>query len=292
MGTYAAVGHVTLDELLSTSEKLRLGGSVSYGSVFAAGLGYTSIIVSRMGRDLPEDLLEYLRRSGVNTSRIKRTCERTTRFMIKLEGASEASVLTAACDPILPEDLEGLRADVVHLGPVASEIQRETAEKALSIGNIVLLDLQGVVRSFGPDGRIELQGDRADEFSGLDLVVHANEAEARAITGVKEPIRAVERLSGMFWWASITLGRGGAVISSPEGLIVTKPPEIRHLDDVGAGDVFTAALGIALHRGYSFEDVARFATASAAASVLRRGPSAIPEDEIQDLMGQISVNWL
>ncbi len=269
---------------------VRLGGGVSYGSAFAAGLGLAAKVVSRVGADLTEELLRPLMEAGVDLSGVRRTCERTTRFVIRLRGSSEVSGLAHRCDSISPSDLEGVKAGVIHLAPVAREVSREVAEVAIDSGSLVLLDLQGVVRTF--DDGLGFDGRLAGEFEGLDLVVHANLEEARAITGEDNPMNAAERLSSMFWTSSVTLGREGAVISSPEGFVMAKAPEVESLDDVGAGDVFTAALGIALWRGYSLEDAARFSVAAAAASTKRRGPVPVPQEEVESLMPGVEVSWL
>ncbi|MDK2383903.1 MAG: PfkB family carbohydrate kinase [Candidatus Korarchaeota archaeon] len=284
---YVAVGHITVDEL---DGLVRLGGGVSYGSAFAAGLGLAAKVVSRVGTDLSDELLRPLREAGVDLSGLRRACERTTRFVIRLKESSEVSGLAYRCDPIAPSDLEGVEAGVIHLAPVAREVSREVAYAAINSGSLVLLDLQGVIRTF--DDGFGLDGTLAREFEGLDLVVHANLQEARAITGEDNPMNAAERLSSMFWMSSVTLGRRGAVISSPEGFVVARAPKVESLDDVGAGDVFTAALGIALWRGYSLEDAARFSVAAAAASTRRRGPVPVAREEVESLMPEVEVSWL
>lgn len=284
---YIAVGHITLDELDGV---LRIGGGVSYGSTFAAGLGLRTMVVSRVGRDLTDELLDPLIRTGVDLSGIKRTCEKTTRFVIKLGSSRQISKLAYRCDPLTPSDLEEIRAGVIHLATVAGEVNRDIASLAMSLGSLVLLDLQGVVRKF--TNGLELDGKLAEEFKGLDLVVHVDFEEARAITGEEDPMNAAECLSSMFWTSSVTMGREGAVISSPEGLVIARAPKVKALDDVGAGDVFTAALGIALWRGYSLEDAVRFSVAASAASTRRRGPSPIPMEEIEALIPEVDVSWL
>jgi len=276
-----------LDEL---DGSVRLGGGVSYGSAFAAGLGLTAKVVSRVGADLDEGLLRPLKEAGVDLTDVRRTCERTTRFVIRLRESSEVSRLAYRCDPLTPDDLGGVKAGVIHLAPVAREVSRQVALTAIDIGSLVLLDLQGVIRTF--DDGLGLNGELIGEFEGLDLVVHANLREARAITGEDNPMNAAERLSSMFWISSVTLGREGAVISSPEGFVIAKAPEVESLDDVGAGDVFTAALGVALWRGYSLEDAARFSVAAAAASTKREGPAPIPQEEVESLMPRVGISWL
>ncbi len=291
-GRYMAIGHVTMDEIWKGGYKeVRLGGSVAYGSLFASGLGYKAIIVSKIGRDFPEEFLEELRNEGVELH-LKVSDHPTTRFVIRGENDHRNIILSSLCEPIYPDDLDYLEADVVHLGPVASEINEEVVSRSLSMGNIVLLDLQGIIRSFSSEGKIVLEGEKLDRIAGLDLAVHANEEEARAVTGEEDPLKAVEKLSDMFWLASVTLGMRGAIIASPEGLIIAKPPKIAQVDDVGAGDVFTAALGIALAKGDTFEDASRYAVAASSASTLYKGPSAISEAEIQKLMKGVSITWL
>ncbi len=290
---YLAIGHITIDEIWKGDHRkeVRIGGSAAYGSIFASGLGYKASIVSRIGKDLPGEFLDYLENSGVSLYLQVSDC-RTTRFVIRREEEKEVINLSSLCDPIWPEDLNDLKADVIHLGPVASEVDDEIISKSLSLGNIVLLDLQGILRHFNLNGRIELRRERLNSIAGLDLAVHANEEEAKAATGENDPLKAVERLSDMFWLASITLGMKGALIASSEGLIIASPPQVEQIDSIGAGDVFTAALGIALNRGDTFEDASRYAVAASVSSTLHKGSSAIPEADIRKFMRKVSIAWL
>ncbi len=288
---YLAIGHITIDEIWERDQKreIRIGGSVTYVSFFASGLGYKVSVVTRIGKDFPKEFLDKLKDCGIDLHLQVSDCP-TTRFIIKREG-HEAISLASLCDPIQSEDLS-LEADIIHLGPVASEIDERIVSKSLSMGNIVLLDLQGILRSFNPEGRIELRREKLDRIVGLDIVVHANEMEAKVATGEDEPLKAVEKLSDMFWLASVTLGMRGALIASSEGLIIANPPHVKGLDDVGAGDVFTAALGIALNRGDTFEDASKYAVAASSASTLYKGPSIISENKIRGLMEKVTVTWL
>ena len=290
---YIAIGHITVDEIRGKgSTELRLGGGVSYGALFAVGLGYSAEILSKVGTDFPREFVEFLRQAGVGLDHLHVVDGETTRFVIELERESIVSSLAARCDPVGIEDLNDLRGDIIHLGPVCSEIEHEVVLEALDRGNVVVLDLQGILRDFDEDGNLILRSDKLETLRGLDLVVHANKLESLAATGEEDVLRAAERLSDMFWIASITLGEEGAIISSPEGLIKATPPRVEVVDDVGAGDVFAAALGIALQRGDSLEDIARFSVASATASVMARGPQIIPKKRIEEILRDVRISWL
>jgi sugar/nucleoside kinase (ribokinase family) len=281
--SYAAVGHITVDEI----DRVRIGGSVVYGSLFATGLGMRASIVSRVGRDMPEEFLAKLEEEGVDTSRVKRSCERTTRFSIG-KGSYPLS-LSSRCDNISIDDLSSLDADIIHLGPVANEISKDVALEAIKISRIVILDLQGILRVF--DNGIKLSRGYLDEFLDLEVVVHLNDLEAIAATG--EDVRgALKELSRHFPIVAITLGRRGALFSFPEGTLYAEAPEVDAKDEVGAGDVFSAALGIALFRGLDPEDSAKFSVASATASTLYEGPCKIDRSLINELEGSVNVTWL
>ncbi len=281
--SYVAIGHITIDEM----DRVRIGGSVVYGSLFATGLGMRASIVSRVGEDMPEEFLERLEEEGIDTSRVRRSCERTTRFSIS-KGSYPLS-LSSRCDSISVDDLSSLDADIIHLGPVANEINREVVLESIEISKIVLLDLQGILRSF--DDGIRLSRGSLDEFLDLEVVVHLNDLEAIAATG-KSVREALKELSRHFPIVAITLGKDGALFSFSEGILYAKAPEVEVKDDVGAGDVFSAALSIALFRGLELEDIARFSVASATASTLYEGPSKIDESLISELEGSVEVSWI
>ncbi len=286
---YAAVGHITIDEF---EDHLRLGGSVSYGSVFASGLGIQAIAVSRIGYDMPEGLLAQLIKEGVDTSRVRRTCEKTTRFAIRRgRGFSCPTLLLSRCSEIEVSDLSDLKVDVIHLGPVAGEVGRSVALESIKLARVVMLDLQGVLRVFGGEG-VSLSSEPLNDFLGLDLAVHLNREEAIAAIGNPDPIECLRELSKHFSVVSISLGSGGALFSFPEGFLRASAPAVNVLDDVGAGDVLTAALGIALARGYSPEDAARFSVASSAASTSKIGPRKVELDLINSLRERVELSWL
>ncbi|RDD53170.1 MAG: hypothetical protein BA066_05880 [Candidatus Korarchaeota archaeon NZ13-K] len=251
-----------------------------------------ALAVSRIGHDMPDDMLRTLAEEGVDLSGVRRSCERTTRFLIRRgRGPSCPTLLASRCSEMEARDLEGINADVIHLGPVAGEIGREVALEATKLSECVLLDLQGVLRVFEGDG-VRLSGEGLRQFLGIDLVVHLNGEEAAAAAGKSDPLECLRTLSRHFRVVSISLGDEGALFGFPEGLIRATAPRVEAVDDVGAGDVLTAALGIALARGYGPEDAARFSVASATASTLKVGPRRVEASLISSLEGRVSLSWI
>lgn len=116
-------------------------------------------------------------------------------------------------------------------------------------------------------------------LEGADVVV-PNEAEARSLTGVDVSDldgaeRAARRLREMGPRAAIvTLGERGALVH--DGEVATHVPalDVEAVDATAAGDAFCGALGVALARGDSLLEAARFATTAAAFAVTLPGAQA------------------
>lgn len=90
-------------------------------------------------------------------------------------------------------------------------------------------------------------------------------AEAQAIAGEEDPVRAAAWLRGRGVGAvAITLGADGCYVSGPgfEGQIA--PPAVDEVDGTGSGDAFAAGLLYGTLEGWDLERAARFACAAGA----------------------------
>ncbi|HUI40525.1 MAG TPA: ribokinase [Terriglobia bacterium] len=72
----------------------------------------------------------------------------------------------------------------------------------------------------------------------------------------------------------VKLGEQGCVLVTEHEALHLSAPSVTAVDTTAAGDVFNAALGVALAEGLSLEDACRFANVAAAASVTRLGTQA------------------
>lgn len=116
-------------------------------------------------------------------------------------------------------------------------------------------------------------------LAGADLLI-VNETEA-AYYGP-----ALHRSGGL---VALTLGAQGAELwKGGERIAVAGPPPVTVRDTTGAGDVFVAALTLALVEGQSPEAALRFACAAGALATTRSGaqPSAPTRADIDALTGE------
>ncbi|MEI6338827.1 MAG: PfkB family carbohydrate kinase, partial [Verrucomicrobiota bacterium] len=104
-----------------------------------------------------------------------------------------------------------------------------------------------------------------------------NEHEAALLAGPsrQNPREAALRLRKMGCrQVVITLGARGVLLADEAGIRTIAAPRVRPVDTVGAGDCFTAWLGLGLAEGLSLDDAAARAVRAAALAVTRPGAQA------------------
>jgi hypothetical protein len=179
----------------------------------------------------------------------------------------------------LPEGI-ALDADILHLAPVA----RELPELVGGAHGFIGLTPQGLVRRWRkPSCTLEL-GSPSVGAGGADRSAAAALALARRCDALvlgapergacSELIEATCASGGL---VAVTDGPRPALLLGPGGsrvvVEVPQPPVVR--DDLGAGDVYAAALFIALAAGEPPERAAAVANAAAALRIAGHGAGAI-----------------
>jgi sugar/nucleoside kinase (ribokinase family) len=259
---YVAVGHVTCDRIEDAlgGPRSQPGGGAFYSALQAARLGLRALIVTKGDPQQIEQLLAPYR--GELDVQVLPS-EHTTTLATRGSGPTRVQRVRAWAGPI-EESLE-LSGSIVHLAPVA----RETPSKVVADGSFIGVTPQGLVRSWDAKGRISpTQLDR----SLLPAHFHA------AVISEEESVSCaalLERRPPSL--VAITAGSGPIRLHLPGGT-VSRVPAIgvsAPRDDLGAGDVFAAALFIALRRGSSPGQAARYASATAAVRVAGVGPAAV-----------------
>jgi ribokinase len=111
----------------------------------------------------------------------------------------------------------------------------------------------------------------------VDILV-PNEMEARELAheeakGIKDPIALANFLRSRTGaeCVMITLGEGGVAVSEDTGSWHIPAPNVQAIDTSGAGDVFCAALAMALARGVARREAVEWSCFAAALSVTRLG---------------------
>jgi 1D-myo-inositol 3-kinase len=285
---YTTVGHVTIDVLEDGSR--RPGGGAFYSALQAARLGARARVVTCGVVSEIEALLEpFAEELELQIS----PAPETTTLSTSGAGVSRKQRVLAWAGP-LPNDLE-LGGGILHLAPVARELPLRWNGRARFLG----LTPQGLVRRWsGSGGEISLAplagagrdessstGPQAGEAGTGTAALLALAARCTAIVASEDeqPWCADLMASGSAGGAvvAVTAGPRPSTITCPDGTVieVEVPPVGDAVDDLGAGDVFSAAFFLALAEGRSAEGAAAFANAAAAVRMLGSGAGAIGRRE-------------
>jgi sugar/nucleoside kinase (ribokinase family) len=256
---YVAIGHVTIDRMGEGREQV--GGTAAYSGIQAARLGQKTLIITRGERAVIDRLLEPF---ADELDVWVQDDERTTTLLTQGSGLGRCQRIIAWAGEIDPVEIGD--ASVVHLAPVSGEVQAGTAG---SPSCFVGITPQGMARRWGPDGRIEL--------ARLPPAALPNPCSALVISEAE-----LDACGDAFAFAvkrgavgAITHGERSAEIRTAERSFSAPVPAITAVDELGAGDVFAAALFVSLAAGERPSRAAAFAQAAASLRVAGRGPAAI-----------------
>jgi sugar/nucleoside kinase (ribokinase family) len=221
-----------------------LGGSVAYVSFAARRLDARVSVVSKVGSDFPAAYLWWLRQEGVDLSGVgKVENAQTTRFELKYNDDLSDRILQLKnrAPPISVQDLpNSLKANAIHIAPIAGEISFEIVEKLRSCADVLSLDPQGLVRIFDENG-IVTTGKLTDKrILGLVDIYKSSLKEIQAVTGLSDidsAVKAVHEHGVKI--VIVTLKADGAAVSVEDTVYrvpAYKPEKI--VDPTGAGDAF------------------------------------------------------
>jgi hypothetical protein len=276
---YTTLGHVTIDVMDDGSR--RAGGTAFYSALQAARLGQRALIVTQGSAGELEELLEPYR--GELELAIL-PAPSTTTLQTSGSGPYRRQRLLAWAGPLAEDIL--IETSILHLAPVARELPTAWRGRAAFVG----LTAQGLVRQWSQDGEISLAApahgraaaqrgpapvgrgaagalELVDRCDAIVVSRHERASCARLISAA--------RMAGAL--VVVTAGPGANAILLPDGgVLESAVPAIENpRDDLGAGDVFAAALFVALAEGRAPEGATAFANAAAAVRIQGAGADAI-----------------
>ncbi len=269
------------------------GGKGANQAVAAARLGAKVTMIGRVGQDaFGRDLRDTLASQGIDVDCVEYVHETPSGVaMIVVDGHGENSIVVAsgANDSLTPDDVFSCEelfrnADVVLLQlELPLPTVRAAIEKAHRNGCKVVLDPAPVPRHF------------PQELYQVD-VISPNCGEAEKLTGYKaspdermDKSVALELIARGAQAAVLKLGSRGAMVVTADEQIATVPAFRKTVaDTTGAGDAFTAALGVGIAQGRSLPEAALFANAAGALACTRLGAqSALPTlQEVRMLLAE------
>ena len=229
------------------------GGKGANQALAARRLGAEVQLVGAVGADdMADEALKLLQEGGVGLSHVAHVNGETTGVaLIGVDGKSGENLIIVcpgANNVLRPDDVADLAIEhMMGVLEVPIPVLLAAAKKATGFVSLNLAPALPV-----PD----------ELLTEADLI-SVNETEA-AMYG--------DRLRTSGALVAVSLGAEGAVLyRGGEEIARARPPEVRVVDTVGAGDTYTAALTVALIEGKTPEEALAFAVAAGALACTRPG---------------------
>lgn len=133
-------------------------------------------------------------------------------------------------------------------------------------------------------------------LASAPYLIKPNLLEASEVTGIaiadeNDALRAARTmLYGGVSIVALSMGADGLLLVDHEWTIRVRPPAIRALNAVGAGDALLAGLVWALVQKHPLEEVARWGVACGSAAAARPGVDFAPMAEVQEMFERVSVS--
>ena len=282
MGTtpdLVCVGHV-VHEMIHFPDEVKgpvLGGPPAYGSVAAARQGTATGIVTRIGPDMPTELLAPLHECRVDTAGILVGGDTTRSELIyNAEGNKEIRYPAKApgirADDI-PDAFRGCR--LVYVCTMDNDVLPVDIPDVVTAGDCAAVDLGGyggVHMSKAHRDAVPSLADLACDVARHFDIVKASDEDARTIFGKDDPDDAASAwLTGGPSVVIITLGSKGALVKTKAGGTLVPPLPCRAIDTTGGGDTFMAGFLSEYLRSTDPLRSAQWGAATAACVIERTG---------------------
>lgn len=255
---------------LSTTEDFLVdaGGCAANTAQCLARLGVASKVVGRVGRDhFGEFVIDHLAQAGIDTSMIARSDSRATSktVILPVEGEDRRYIHTIGANAdVIVDDFRTPPSEtpsVLYLGGylVLPGVPPQGLAKCLAEfrqkGVVVVLDV------VAPGGRLDhAMDDLRTVLPHVDVFM-PNVEEGRALTGESEPARQTDVfLAAGCEIAIVTLGEGGALLATRDGVIQAPPIAVESVDESGAGDAFAAGFICGMVEGLDLQESLKLAS--------------------------------
>jgi 1-phosphofructokinase family hexose kinase len=290
------VPEIVFDEMVRASEsRLDLDGKGVNVSKALRALGAPTVIMGFAGGAAGEALERGLADQGYTTDFTWVAGETRTNTMI-VDAAANRYVKANEPGPALrPEELaaffEQARARVAagdtwilsgSLPPHApAGFYAQLVELIQSSGARALLDTSGEPLRLGCVARPYLVKPNADEAQALtgETVVGDGAARRAASFFLAQGVELV----------ALSLGAEGLLLAARGRAARARPPQVRALNPVGAGDALLAGIAWALEQRLELADLARWGVASGTAAARRAGTGSATRDEVEAVYAQVRV---
>ena len=261
---YLLIGHVTKD--LLPEGGFVVGGTVTYAAMVAKRLGWHPVVVTAAASDFkPPACLD-----GVDWTILP--SDETTTFKNQYATEGRKQVVSPVARSIMANDIPSdfRQAAVVHLGPVAQELEPSLAK--LFPDSLLVATPQGWMRRWDTDGVVSL-----DNWCGAEEILPQLDAVVLSVEDIQGDWAVAERWAKQIAVLVVTQDEEGCTLFHRGEKQSFHAREARVIDPTGAGDVFAAAFFIRWAETGDPEQAAVFANATASMALERPGPGGVPK---------------
>lgn len=270
---YLVIGHLTCD---ITPTGCQLGGTAAYAAMTAKVLGLRVGMITSCSENLSLEPL-----SGITV--VNYSAETSTTFENLQTPAGRVQFLRSTAARLdyyhIPESWRS--APIVHLGPVAQEVEPSVVRNFSS--SLIGVTPQGWLREWDARGRVT-----TGEWPEAAFVLERSGAAVISTQDVADDENRIQDFVSVSRLLAVTEGANGTRLFWNGDERRFRAPQMQEIDSTGAGDIFAAAFFARLYATRDPWEAARFATQLAACSVTRTGLSSIPTpDEINSCMVEV-----
>ena len=261
---YLVIGHLTSDLVGSGS---RLGGTAAFSGLTAAALGMKTGIITSYAKDLDTSAIKNLWLSN-------KLSKQTTTFENISDGSSRTQYLYSIAEKILHLDIPQFSSPpkIVHLGPVADEVDPDILKSFPN--SLKCLTPQGWYRGVNEKDQVIFQGweNNLHHLRKADIAVIS-------IDDVEKDEAQIAEMAGNIPIFVVTENFKGARVYWNNDARFFSAPEVKYLDDTGAGDIFASSFFYRFLNTKNPWEACRFAVLLASRAVTRAHLESIPTSE-------------
>ena len=250
---YLVVGHISRD---LTVDGYVPGGTALFSALTAQALGCRVAVLTSVAKDY--DLAELL--PGIASHVVP--AEQSTTFENHYSSGRRTQTIYNIAGTLTSRDVpvEWQRAAIVHLGPIANEIEPKMIR--LFSNSVIGLTPQGWYRKWDEDGQV-----RSGDWTTAADVLPFAAATVLSLEDIPDP-DTLTKIRQMTPIVVLTQQEGGCTVYFHDDMRQIPAPSVPEVNPTGAGDIFATAFFVRLHqtKGNPWE-AAEFANQIAAMSV-------------------------
>ncbi|MBI1780707.1 MAG: ribokinase [Sphingobacteriales bacterium] len=253
---------------------LNAGGKGANQAVAASRLGGNILFIAKVGNDIfGEQAIDFLKKEKLNTSFIlkdKKSPSGIALINVDDKGENCIAVASGANASLLPSDIKKFRSQIETAALLL--MQLETPVETILYAAAAAAK-KNVVTILNPAPACVLPNELYQYIS----IITPNETEATLLTGINVHNDETARQACIALnkkgvaTVIITMGAKGALVYHNNTFFRVSAPKVKAIDTTAAGDVFNAALTVALSEDKPMKEAVQLACHAAAVSVTRLG---------------------